>query len=305
MRNRYIILEGPDLGGKSTLAAQLADKGFAVVHTGPPTGLPPYEQYLRMLMNAETRVRTGMDLRPTVFDRFHLGERVYGPVLRDCDRLGPIYHRMLDRILLGFDAALVYCCTDKAKMVADWEVRAAAGKELITDKSRYMKLFELYDERLTEQELYTYRYDYANDSVRHLLADVESYDNWNVGPGIGQWQPGSATLLVGEQIARPHMTMVDWPFTGVSASSVWLTQQLIDWNVKESGLYWVNAIRPDGSELNDDFIEKLEPRKIIALGEKAATWCVRNGYAAVEVPHPQYWKRFHYGKPYPLKEHLT
>lgn len=301
----YVILEGPDAGGKSTLAKTFEASGYAVVHTGPPRTLAPYEMYFRTLANLQSRTRSGIDSRPVVFDRFHLGERVYGPVLRDIDRLGPVYHRMLDRVLLGLGALIVYCATSIEKMTADWEERVALGKELLTDKGRYRRLFDLYEEQLDLQEIDWCIHDYMSLSAEDTLAFSESTYVENKGPGIGRWAPGESILLVGEQIARPNITLVDWPFTGVSASSYWLTEQLLNWRVPERRLYWVNAVRPGGVELDADFLEKLQPSKVIALGERASDWCYGAGVRPIEVPHPAFWKRFKYGVPYPLKEHLV
>lgn len=304
MTRPYIILEGPDCGGKSTLAKELELRGYAVIHTGPPGSTPPYESYFSALQHLTTRVKAGIDNRPVVFDRFHLGERVYGKVLRENDRLGPVYHRMLDRILLGLGAVLVYCTTDEADMLKKWKQRNAEGKELVTDSGVYQELFQEYEFHFGTQSIEWHTYDYRYSTPDDLLETVNASYVENKGPGIGLWAPGEVTLLVGQQIARPANGKHDWPFVGISSSSFWLSSLLEEWKVQERSLYWINALAADGSDIDSDFLDELRPRQIIALGDIAADWCLRAGHRPHEVPHPSFWKRFKYGQPYPLKGYL-
>jgi len=80
LRMRHIIIEGPDGAGKTRLARELCERyEMAYRHEGPP---PPdanvYRHYLLGLVEAE---------EPTVFDRYHLGEIVYGPLLREGSKI--------------------------------------------------------------------------------------------------------------------------------------------------------------------------------------------------------------------------
>jgi hypothetical protein len=69
-----VIIDGPDGGGKSSLARYLCDRyGYAYHHeSGPPTdrSLGAYAALL------------SQEWVPTVFDRHYLSEVVYGPLLR-------------------------------------------------------------------------------------------------------------------------------------------------------------------------------------------------------------------------------
>lgn len=296
---RIIILEGPDGGGKSTLASDLAELGYQVRHTGPPTTAFPYLEYTKALASAVTYQRTGLSAHTYVFDRLHVGERVYGFVLRGEDKLGAALHRQLDRILLGIGGIVVFCQTDPARMLATWEMRKAKGDELVTDTGRYEALFTRYAEVIANSPI-TVPYDY-------MVNDVEFVDSiplpWpNEGPGIGAWRPGYSTLLVGERV-NASMYGQDWPFTGRGGSSQWLTEKLTEAEVPESDLYWVNAENIMLQPTDPSFIEKLQPRRIVALGGSAKKWLWQHGYDDVaEIEHPQYWRRFRHDDYYPIAE---
>lgn len=80
-----ILLEGPDGAGKSSLASALALRlgpECRIVHTGPPKpGEVAMVSYSRAVR--EACGRGGY----TVFDRLHVGELVYGPILRGGSQL--------------------------------------------------------------------------------------------------------------------------------------------------------------------------------------------------------------------------
>lgn len=302
-RPRILILEGPDGGGKTTLASDLAEIGYAVRHTGPPkAGEVPYLSYTGALASAFMFNKAGIDPRPFVFDRLHLGERVYGPVVRDRDTLGPVLHRQIDRILLGIGGLVVYCATEYEVMEKTWRERASQGKELITDTSRYTALFNRYEELIANSPV-TVRYNYLDPEQQVDFVQSIPLPWPNRGPGIGAWRPGHSTLVVGERIAESHHG-VDWPFTGFSGVSTWLTQQLMFADAREEDLYWVNAFQPNTEPTDPAFIERLNPKRIVALGSIARKWLEDAGHKPIEVPHPQYWKRFRAMEEYPLLEVL-
>ena len=80
---KIVILEGPDGGGKTTLAKELVARGFDYFHDGlPPSGRDNVAYYTWILEQAGKRDKN------SVFDRLWLGERIYGPVARGIDTIG-------------------------------------------------------------------------------------------------------------------------------------------------------------------------------------------------------------------------
>lgn len=86
---------------------------------------------------------------------------------------------------------------------------------------------------------------------------------------------------------------------------MWLNQVLDAASVKESELFWVNARFNDGSEIKlDHLVTLLRPRRVVTLGKVAERLATLQGVESTAVPHPQYWKRFHHHKRYPLLDLL-
>lgn len=129
----------------------------------------------------------------------------------------------------------------------------------------------------------------------------------NRGPGAGAYRRG-AVLLVGERphVARSGQLKHRLPFVSFDGAGCapWLAEQLELAGVPETDLYWVNAYDALGVPTDPAFVRDLQPRKVVALGKQAAEWCRDAGLSFVEVPHPQFWKRFKSGEPYPLLDVL-
>lgn len=144
-----------------------------------------------------------------------------------------------------------------------------------------------------------------------LLPYVTTVRLVNHGPGAGAFRPGHVTLLVGDKPNLPRTgqhLFYRVPFLSMHGGgcSRWLADQLEEAWVPESSLYWINASDGAGIGTEHAFIEKLQPRKVIALGAEAAKWCVEARLQGRydQVPHPQYWKRFGKGEHYPLLDFL-
>lgn len=127
----------------------------------------------------------------------------------------------------------------------------------------------------------------------------------NGGPGVGNWRPGAVVLLVGEgtnnRTRRGQLFL--GPFCDVSPNgcSAWLAQQLETSDIDEQELYWVNARRQDGTAESADFVQHLQPTRVVAMGKVAKDWVIRAGVSRADwIDHPQHWRRFHHQEPYPL-----
>jgi endonuclease III-like uncharacterized protein len=75
---RYLILEGPDQVGKSTLALELGKLGYSVIHSSyNPNHTDIYQYYYELIQNTDY---------PTVFDRSFISEIAYGKAIRNYSR---------------------------------------------------------------------------------------------------------------------------------------------------------------------------------------------------------------------------
>lgn len=133
MSTRLVVIEGPDSAGKSTLAKQLQELfGFGYHHEGPPPpDTAPLLYYQVRLFDA---MLEALSTKGVVLDRFALGERVYGPILRGTDNLGDAGWNKVDRCLQAVDAVQVVCLPPYETCLTTWRERQAAKGELITDE---------------------------------------------------------------------------------------------------------------------------------------------------------------------------
>ena len=312
----FIIVEGPDGVGKTTVAKYLAATyDLYYRHVGPPEpGTSVFVQYAGHLLPqnlAASAVKPRGVPRGMVWDRFYLGERVYGPEVRGFDGLGVIHQRMLERILLGLNAFHVRPIPYYEVGLTHWSQRVAAGTELVKDPDAYNRLWFRYHEIFRDSALPVVSFDHTEESWSDLNEAIrrtqEAYPN-NQGPGIGRWRSGNI-LLVGDRVnVKQPGSYHLWPFVGLGGSSYWLTERLEEWGISEDNLYWVNVNNNDpnspGQLVNPTWLKILKPSIIVALGREAQRWCQYHKVKHVPTTHPAAWKRFHSKQPYPLKSIL-
>lgn len=131
--------------------------------------------------------------------------------------------------------------------------------------------------------------------------------------GVGLGRRDAPIILVGDapQLGAPRWAVtLGWPFiSGLpTGCSGWLAEQLEEYDVPESDLFWLNA-RLQTGEPDQRARERLalyycfpvRSHAVIALGRHAATTLEEWGMPPdEEVHHPQHWKRFHHRQEYIL-----
>jgi hypothetical protein len=272
--HRHVIIEGPDGSGKTTLARKLCavfDMNYH--HEGPP---PPdmsvLHHYAGLLATAT---------RPTVFDRLHLGELVYGPLLRGASRLKPMDEVLMTRLVRGTGTDVIIC-------QMPWETTINICKQ----KQELIK-----DEAVMQTAYLRWARVSANNSQRLDLST-------GVMPKIGQHlrlpdnvigSPYAKLLLVGEQ---SNSDWLDLPFFGTKDSSGFLNERLVWTMVSEDRLAFTNALDHAGRPRDLYHIVTRMPMLtvVVALGNVAAEQLelqtMPEFIKVIKLPHPQYWKRF-------------
>jgi thymidylate kinase len=280
-----VVLEGSDNTGKTTLAQELEKRGFRYVHNGPPASEGMFEEYARQIEAVQPDENV-------VFDRLHLGELVYGPVMRGRSRLSLAEARLLNRLIFARGGLLVYCSAPPDEIIASWRARQA--QEYLQSTEQVEQVIKTYT---------TLWLDDLRDSpsvVRYRLAENRgnpgqfaealrlrclSRVDLSVRGAVGE--PNAKYLIVGEAPGGRR----DAAFCSMKNSSGFLNECLWRAGYTERELLFVNARDAQGTERNLRLVYR-PGQVVIALGRVAETACHDQNITCVAAPHPQYVKRF-------------
>lgn len=137
--SKLVIIEGPDGAGKTTLSRNISQAfGHAYFHEGPPPqDVAPRDYYKTRLFELMLEAFARVPGRAVV-DRFALGDRVYGPILRGEDRLGPEGWTEIRGYLDALQATRILA-------LPPYEVCRAAfleAKQLIKDEDTFRRTYD-------------------------------------------------------------------------------------------------------------------------------------------------------------------
>jgi hypothetical protein len=108
-------------------------------------------------------------------------------------------------------------------------------------------------------------------------------------------------LLVGDKFSAQKSGDCEyqWPFGSLvdAGCSSWITHKLIEGNISEDELCWVNADELTTSSVDYDLLHN---KTIITLGTLAYLKLSEMGVVHLRVEHPRWHKRFQHDKPYAL-----
>jgi thymidylate kinase len=301
-----VVLEGSEAVGKSTLAEELITHWDRVklttcgdvdrpllLHTGPPdTSRPIFPQYAEPLQDERFRA-TVLDPRHLVIlDRFHLGELIYGPLLRGKTALTTDRLAYLELTLKALGAfTLVVSATHD-------EIRERMGphREDMVDADTAVQINGQYL-RLASQLRWpvvhpsTYRPgELAADVLGKARVLTEGAKDLLNHPGyVGSPRP--MILFAGDRPSgwtegdgsRPAF----YPGT-VGGSASYLLRALESANANVAyGLCNVN----DDTDVRK-LHEALHWPSVVALGRHAQAKLSSLGFSYADVPHPQWVRRF-------------
>lgn len=296
--SHVIILEGPDGGGKTTLANYLHDTYGYRIHkfNQPRPGEDLFTTYTQALLDAV------QGWQPVVFDRHYLGESVYGPIMRGVDTLGEMGQTLIERLCAANGVPVILCLPTFNQLVKNWEDKKGndylkTQKQLTQVKNAYMDHAE---RRERKPWFRMYRYDMGEIGDRLL----EVYQPLRRLPPGFSGSPEAKVLLVGDQV-NPHAVAWDLPFHDLKGSSRYLYDRVESLGVHENDLAWVNSRDRGGVSRNLAECVAVMPnlRRVVALGESAMRVCLKEFESMMKehdvsiqaIPHPQYFKRFKTG----------
>lgn len=279
----WVILEGPDGTGKTTIAEQLRQAGYFYAHAGPEDTLPVLAKRMSELQG----------LKYVVWDRAHLGEAVYGPLDRGTT-VNRGWWNLVEAFLLEKNAICVLL-TEQHEDKTDY-----LGK---SGSARYAEVLAGYERALPTSALtWKQRSSLPRGAVDNR--DLEPWE-WRTDPeglgGVtedntfsGRAEDGPTppslpnVLVLGEQ--QNPLAEVPWPFaTRCGIELVWPVINPREVRVS-------NALRSKGviepGDLHDRW-EQLGCPKVITLGKIAHQACYLADIPVEEtLSHPQYHLRF-------------
>lgn len=136
---KLIVLEGPDGGGKTTLAGCLSQLGYQVI----PMGVPPPEAQKDALklfdFFDEPLAKAIVSKQRVVFDRLHLSDRIYGPLMRGGSLFEEEHQIVLDYLIQRNDGQVVICLPPYEYALESWKGRKELEyvKKMITFEAVY------------------------------------------------------------------------------------------------------------------------------------------------------------------------
>jgi uracil DNA glycosylase superfamily protein len=287
------VVEGPDGTGKTTLARALEKRGFRYVHNGPPApGESLFESYTQQLLACG-----GQD---TIFDRLHVGELIYGPVMRGKSLITVEEMRLLNRLLFSLGGKVVFCNTDDGTIEKNWLARR--GQEYIDDGDKLYEVIHQY-RRIFDQEFTgrdTIIFDYKNS---YLLDRITQHFPYDEAPELFRRRgclngvvgsPDARFLFVGERTNELNSaTKHDLAFYTMDNASGFLNHCLWDAGYQEWEMTFTNAVTVAGVSRNLYRLWREDKQQVvIALGKVAHQACVNQAVPHLEAPHPSYVKRF-------------
>jgi GTPase SAR1 family protein len=287
---KVIILEGPDGGGKTSLAKKLMAEGFQYRHEGPPPiGVDLISYYLKIL---DDSLKSPMNV---VHDRLWLGERVYGPISRGSDRIGPQGYKLFERLHRSKPISQ-YICTPKIGVARiNYQKKILEDDDYLKSVDKWEKVFKAYTDLQYSRNGMGEVFDYTENTHIQIIKDAMSFERnrKNLPEGtIGS--PTAKYLFIGD---RPNHISVDVPFFSTVGYSGYFNRALELANIHEDDLALSNVYDPLYSTHDLSKILKSLPKLefIIPMGDKAQEWLVDAYIPDIKIKgisHPSYLKRF-------------
>ena len=303
-----IIVDGPDGSGKSTLieglgylprkfralragiGATQADGAAADTATTDGWANPDDEAqiaYARAIHDALREEAAQHHTSKIAFDRFHVCETIYGPMLRGASGITADEVKVLHRLITARAIPVILCLPPFETALKNVS-RAGRERPAFQTNEFLENAYEGFS-KIRMSFMVDTVYDYTIHPEPYLPPLKPSCPPGVVG------SPSARYLVVGERSNLP----LDLPFFSMGGSSGYVNRALWDAGFIERDLAFTNAQDHLGlpRDLHAIVLGMAQVRRVILLGQTAAKTAEAQRLADVvfcsTLPHPQFWKRFH------------
>lgn len=286
-----IILEGCDGAGKTTLADQLADemvrRGMAPKRysRGPLKDHPliEYERALDWYRPNENE--------HVICDRWHLGELVYGPLLRGESKLDPAMHRHIELFLQARGALIVHVSHWKPEVI---KARLRQRGDDLVDDTQVVSIMQGYSRLPRYMPWFEAHQIREEDRVERILAAADRAEEaarWTGSIPTYVGSPEPEFILVGEVRHRGPESLESSAFVPYLATSGHFLLTALPRPLMKASFGMFNA-----TEVKDAWQVwyALGVPPIVALGNVAHAVLEDADVQHSAVPHPQFIRRFHH-----------
>ena len=288
-----IIVEGPDGSGKTTLINRLGYKRRHLRALRAGRGADGDRKqgwggsdeasiaYTRQLLRAQWDEQYQYpSLPPIAFDRFHLSELVYGPLLRGASGITKEEALLLNRVITGFGIPVILCIPP-LKVTIDNVMRQGRERPAYQTESFLRTAYERFALFAAYNNVQIY--DFTQDPTPFQKLPLSKCPPGVIG------SPSARYFIVAETSTLP--CGLPWLSMRKDGSG-YLNRALWAAGFEENQLAFTIAHR----DLRRTYDSRFLGADVIAVGKKAAKACLTCKLAAIEIPHPQYWSRFHADK---------
>ncbi len=168
-----VILDGPDGGGKTTLAKSL---GSPIIHFGREHTFDDYANIIS---------KPGRPL-DTIFDRCWASAAIYEAIEVGTDRFLTTY-RKLERFAVRHSAVFVLCLPPEEVCMANWAARPE--QEKFSDQVLVRQFYHAWS-KFTRTDLPMLTYDYTKESTLSLIGRLwqvkQNYPKLNNYTGVNK-----------------------------------------------------------------------------------------------------------------------
>ena len=304
--SKVIILEGPDGGGKTTLARSLEKLGWIYKHEGPPpAGRDQVAHYLEILNDSIESPHN------TVHDRLWLGERIYGRIARNNDTLGELGQKLFMRLHNSKQIHQFLCMPGITTAMANYEAKINDPHDYLKSVDKFEKVYNSYLMWFHVHGSSGDIYDYHHSSIVMDVLGREFYQNPLPRGSVGH--PYAEYLFIGD---KPNHPTIDVPFHAKNGSSGYFNEALRLVGIPEENIAISNARDPFNHPHNALVLLNSLPviKEVFLMGGVAQDWWKNsenlflyprlNRLKIHHMEHPSYLKRFHGNNPRLMAEKI-